>query len=356
MSNTMPRCRAIVLASSLAGVLAGCGSPDETSEAAPRSEALLALDPSASPAPSDEGGLEPSGAGMERARCPEPTLVEPGKFSLPELQEYRLSFTPDGNTAFFARGEILFPFSRQATIYLSRRRGGVWSEPEVAPFSGTYPDLDPFVSSDGKLLYFSSIRPVAGQERADVDLWVVSIEGDGFGAPENLGESVNSPADELYPTVTRNGDVYFASDRGDGMGSFDLWRTRRSQGAAEPENLGPTLNSPGLEFNPWVSAHGELLLFTRLDAPGGYGSGDLYGSVELGGGYLPPRNLGPCVNSVHDEYHASPRLERGELYFIRREVTPVEVPGEIYRLSLRDWLAGFPGAPDVLLEGLSQEL
>lgn len=269
--------------------------------------------------------------------------MEPGKLSLPELHEYRLSFTPDGNTAFFARGEVLFPISRQATIYLSRRESGVWSEPEIAPFSGTYPDLDAVVSSDGTLVYFSSIRPVAGVERSDLDLWVVPVEGDGFGEPVNLGADVNSPADELYPSVTVEGDVYFASDRSDGLGSFDLWRTRRSRGATEPENLGPVLNGPGLEFNPWISPHGELLLLTRLGAPDGYGLGDLYVSVELGNGFTTPRNLGPCVNTIHDEYHASPRLERGELYFIRREVAPVEVPGEIYRLSLRSWLAAFPG-------------
>jgi hypothetical protein len=350
MSNSVPHCRAIVLAARAAGLLAGCAAADVTPEPAPP---LAELQEPALEQPLEPERAPAAGAQPERARCPEPTLVEPGKFSLPALQEYRLSFTPDGNTAFFARGEMLFPFSRQATIYLSRRQDGVWSEPEVAPFSGTYPDLDPVVSSDGTLLYLSSIRPVDGVERSDVDLWVVPIEGEGFGEPVNLGSDVNSLADELYPSVTVEGDVYFASDRADGLGSFDLWRTRRSRGATQPENLGPALNGPGLEFNPWISAHGELLLFTQLDGPDGYGSGDLYVSVDLGSGFRPARNLGPCVNSVHDEYHASPRLETGDLYFIRREVAPVEVPGEIYRLSMRAWLASFPGAADVLPAGLA---
>ena len=125
-----------------------------------------------------------------------------------------------------------------------------------------------------------------------------------------------------------------------------------TQGATAPENLGPALNGAGLELNPWVSAHGDLLLLTRLNSPEGYGLGDLFVSVDLGSGFSAPRNLGPCVNTHHDEYHASPRLQTGELYFIRRESTPVEVPGEIYRLSLRDWLAGYPGAADVLPVGL----
>jgi hypothetical protein len=320
-----------------ASLFASCGPTDSlaTPPEPPEAEPAQPAEPAQELAP--DAGVAPA-----RTLCPEASIVEPGKLSLPELEEYRLSFSPDGNTAFFARGELLFPFSRQATIYLSRRVDGAWSEPEVAPFSGTYPDLDPVVSSDGSLLYFSSIRPVAGMERNDVDLWVVSIEGNGFGEPQNLGADVNSPADELYPSVTTDGDIYFASDRNDGLGSFDLWRTLRSQGATQPENLGSALNGAGFEFNPWVSAHGELLLFTKLGAAGGYGLGDLYASLDLGAGFLPARNLGPCINTVHDEYHASPRLEGAELYFIRRLVTPAEVPGDIYHVSLRDWLEGFP--------------
>lgn len=342
-----------MLALCVPGLLARCDSADSSAALAePRGAEL----PDAAPLSPErllEAGAD-AGPPPPMARCPAATLVEPGKFSLPELEEYRLSFTPDGNTAFFARGELLFPFSRQATIYVSRRQDGVWSAPEVAPFSGTYPDLDPVVSSDGTLVYFSSIRPVAGVERSDVDLWVVAIEDDGFGEPVNMGADVNSPADELYPSVTVEGDVYFASDRSDGLGSFDLWRTRRSQGATAPENLGPALNGTGLEFNPWISAHGELLLLTKLNSPDGYGLGDLYVSVDLGDGFLPPRNLGPCVNTLHDEYHASPLLQSGELYFIRREAAPLEIPGQIYRLSLREWLASFPGAADVLPSGLAR--
>lgn len=350
MSTLTAARQVFVLVCCAAGLAAGCEAAEPADRlVVPPGAALPDAGTPLAPAPPPEPALD---AG-EPARCPEASLVEPGTFSLPGQEEYRLSFSPDGNTAFFARGELLFPISRQSTIYLSRRVDGVWSEPEVAPFSGTYPDLDAVFSSDGTQVYFSSIRPVAGVERSDVDLWLVPVEGDGFGEPVNLGDDVNSPADELYPSVTVEGDVYFASDRSDGLGAFDLWRTRRSQGATAPENLGPVLNGAGLEFNPWISAHGELLLWTRLNAPDGYGLGDLYVSVDLGHGFLPPRNLGPCVNTQHDEYHASPRLESGELYFVRRQSTPVEVPGEIYRLSLRDWLASYPGAADVLPVGLA---
>src|SRR5688500_20191206 len=86
---------------------------------------------------------------------------------------------------------------RQATIYLTRRTGDQWSAPEVAPFSGTWSDIDPSVSPDGQRLYFSSIRPVDGQTRADIDIWVMERAGDGWSTPVRLGAEVNTAEEEL---------------------------------------------------------------------------------------------------------------------------------------------------------------
>lgn len=110
--------------------------------------------------------------------------------------------------------------SRQASIYETRFEGGTWATPQVASFSGTYSDLDPFVSPDGTQLYFSSIRPVNGEARGDADLWVVAWAGDGWGEPTRLGESVKSSYDKFYPSIDERGVLYFGSDRDfiDGVG------------------------------------------------------------------------------------------------------------------------------------------
>jgi hypothetical protein len=106
------------------------------------------------------------------ASCPEPELFEPGSFSLPEQHEYRVAFTPDGTTAFFGRSDEFFPESRQAALYMSERVAGSWSTPVVAPFSGVYPDLDPFVSSDGQRLYSRpSALWTASRERTRTSGW-----------------------------------------------------------------------------------------------------------------------------------------------------------------------------------------
>ncbi len=140
----------------------------------------------------------------------DPQIFSPGVISDAKWQ-WRITFTPDGRTAYFAESDGFFPGTRKATIYESRLRNGKWSEPTVAPFSGTYSDIDPFITPDGRRLYFSSIRPVDGAERTDLDLWMVEKLPNGWGAPANVGPQVNTAADELYASASSDGTLYFAS-------------------------------------------------------------------------------------------------------------------------------------------------
>lgn len=274
-------------------------------------------------------------AGGPAAAASGGSVLAPGVISS-DQEEWRISFTPDGRTAYFGRSADFFPVSRQATILMSRASAKGWSAPRVAPFSGQHPDIDPFVTADGRRLFWSSIRPVDGQSRADADLWMVERRRDGgWGEPRHLGAAVNSPADELYPTVTADGTLYFASDRPGGRGGWDIYRSRPGHdGRYGPaENLGAPVNTDGWEFNPLVV--GGLLLFTGLDRAGGYGAGDLWYSIAKDGAWAPPRNLGPAVNTALDEYHPSlsPALDR--LYFVRHDYDPW-VPGDIYTIPVRD--------------------
>lgn len=80
-------------------------------------------------------------------------------------EQWRIGFTSDGKTSIFAESAEFFPFTRKATIYVSQYVDGKWTTPVVAPFSGTCSDIDPFISPNGRRLYFSSIRPVEGVPR-----------------------------------------------------------------------------------------------------------------------------------------------------------------------------------------------
>src|SRR5690606_9433410 len=137
-------------------------------------------------------------------------IFAPGAIS-DERWQWRLTFTADGKTAYFAVSDSFFPFSRTASIFVSHQaRDGSWGEPRVAPFSGTHSDIDPFITPDGRRLYFSSNRPVAGRTKADFDIWYVERTPSGWGEPVHAGPNVNTELDELYPSATASGTLYFA--------------------------------------------------------------------------------------------------------------------------------------------------
>lgn len=279
---------------------------------------------------------------VTRVRPPDtPQVFAPGVISDARYQ-WRITFTPDGRTAYFTASEGFFPITRQATIYVSHLRGGAWSTPEVAPFSGQYADIDPFITPDGRRLYFSSIRPVNGVARGDVDVWMVERTPRGWSAPIHLGPEVNTPdADELYPSASADGTLYFASGPlfPQAGKHFDIYRAqRRGRGFAPRQALGAAINTQpvaggGLqdawEFNPEITPDGRTLVFASL-RPGGYGLGDLYVSHLRRGAWTPARNLGPLVNTAADEYHPTLSRDRRTLYFVRRAVPDT---GDFYHVA-----------------------
>jgi Tol biopolymer transport system component len=257
-------------------------------------------------------------------------------------EQWRITFTPDGRTAYFSESAGFFPFTRQATIYMSRRVSDRWSDPQVASFSGTFSDIDPFISPDGDRLYFSSIRPVAGVTRGDLDIWMVSRTAAGWGDAIRLGAEVNTEADELYPSASADGTLYFASGpRAPAAGRhWDIYRAASSpDGFTMRENLGAAVNtSPSSsdanlqsawDFNPEISVDGKTLVFTSLRP--GFGFGDLYASHLRDGAWTPAQNLGPAVNSAADEYHPTLSRDGEELYFVRRG----PAPGNFYVISTK---------------------
>lgn len=289
----------------------------------------LTTTPTAAPAPAV---LEAAGHGGNPHAVP--VVFAPGVIST-SVEEYHVSFTPDGRTVYFTRSDDFFPISRQATIMVSDLIDGAWTAPRVASFSGTYPDLDPFVSPDGNRIFFSSIRPVDGQPRLDADTWMVERRFDGtWSEPINLGPAVNSPVDDLYPSVDADGNLYFGSERAGGQGGWDIWRSRYVNGSWQTaENLGPNINSPYWDFNPWITADGRMLVFTSLNRPDGYGMGDIYVSHLHRGEWTPARNIGPPVNTAADEYHPAFSANMKEFYFVRHTYAPW-VPGDIYTVPV----------------------
>ncbi|TWI04982.1 WD40 repeat protein [Luteimonas cucumeris] len=277
-------------------------------------------------------------------QCPAVEKFAPGVISTDEHWEWRLTFTPTRLRAYWATSVGWWPGTReQAVIKTSYwRLGGGWTQPTVASFSGVHSDFDPFVSPDGLTLYFSSMRPVDGHEKGDMDLWMVRRTLHGWSDPVHLGHDVNADGyDELYSSIDLWGNLYFARVKAPiPTEDVEIWRSkRRSDGSFGPaEKLGAGVNTARRwEFNPEISPDGRTLLFARLDLPDdglpdqGHGFGDLYVSRLRHGEFGVAQNLGPCVNSAADEFHPTVLWERDMLYFAR----DIGVPSDFYRTPLQ---------------------
>ena len=291
-----------------------------------------------------------------------PELFAPGVVST-EDNEFGPAFLPDGNTLFFCRTG---PTRTQTQVILyTEKRGGKWTEPRVAPFSGRYNDIDPSVSPDGRRIVFGSSRPGGGREaaRVDYDLWAVDRTSSGWSEPRHLG-AVNSPGSETTTSIAADGTLYLASDRPGGKGRRDLYVARPVEGGGygEAQPLAG-LNTDSDDSNQWIAPDQSWMIFAS-DRPGGFGATDFYVTRrEAGGDWSAPKNLGEKINDAaavltplvdpSGEWllYASFRgfadkpLERAlDFAEFRRLIhAPGNGLGDIYRIPLRS--LGLPGAP-----------
>ena len=162
-------------------------------------------------------------------------------------------------------------------------------------------DAQPNISADGLSLFFVSNR--AGGS-GGLDLWLATRQtiDDSWGNPMNLGSSINSPSKDIQPTLSVDGlTLFFNSNRPGGSGDNDIWASTRETIAGEwgaPVNLGSTVNSPAKDDVGGISSDG-LALFFSSNRPGGWGDSDLWVTtrVALVGEWGAPVNLGVNVNS-----------------------------------------------------------
>ncbi len=252
----------------------------------------------------------------------EPTILVEGFISTP-INERDFALNPDGSEIYYT---ISTPQSSFQTIVFSRKgKNGKWSRPEVVSFAGTFSDLEPAFSADGKRLYFASNRPLHGNQPKDFDLWVVERNGNAWSEPKNLGTSVNTDSDEFYPSIAKSGNLYFTAQYNDGVGREDIFLAAWKNGQFEkPIALDTAINSKGYEFNAFVDSDEQFILFTGYGRKDDIGRGDLYMSVkDAQGKWLPAKNL-KALNSSRLDYCPYVSPDKTILFFTsERAALPV---------------------------------
>lgn len=180
-----------------------------------------------------------------------------GKWSKPEdvsggvntaYDEGACCFSADGREMFLTQCVTDPSYPRYAQIVKSSRSDAAWGKATEVKLTGdtlsSY--AHPAISPDGEWLYFTSDMPGG---KGGLDIWRVRITPAGYGGVENLGEPVNTPGDEAFPTFRPNGDLYFSSNGHPGLGGLDIFIAKVGKdGRYHLSHPGYPLNSQGDDF------------------------------------------------------------------------------------------------------------
>lgn len=215
--------------------------------------------------------------------CEKKTLVTwlqaqplPGKVN-GQWHEGPVAFTADGRTMYFTRshytghklGKDDSDISHLMMFRATLDDAGEWGDIRAFAFNGDdHSTGHPALSGDGRTLYFASDRPGG---HGGTDIWMSRDNGTGWGEPVNLGPTVNTPGNELFPTVNGN-TLYFASTAHQNMGGLDILSTRpHGDDWTTPENPGYPLNT----------VHDDFSFVMDTANNGGYLSSDRTGNDRI---------------------------------------------------------------------------
>jgi outer membrane protein OmpA-like peptidoglycan-associated protein/tetratricopeptide (TPR) repeat protein len=171
-----------------------------------------------------------------------------------------VAISSDGNTMYFGSESFNgkeFEKSKTTTtsqtikkgriyLYKATKQGDKWINIKALPINNkSYSVRNPSISKDGKTLYFSSDMPggLGGE-----DIWKVSVDGDSYGTPENLGKNINTEGNESFPFIADDNVLYFTSDSRPGFGGFDIYKVDMNK-PAEATNIGAPVNTERDDFS-----------------------------------------------------------------------------------------------------------
>jgi outer membrane protein OmpA-like peptidoglycan-associated protein len=190
-------------------------------------------------------------------------------------------FTKDGKTMYFTRNNQLGSKVKTDSldnvllkIYRARYNGKRWDEIEELPFNNNqYNCAHPALSPNEDYLYFSSDMPGTLGES---DLYRVAIEENSYGAPENLGNQINTLGRDTFPFITSDNVLIFSSDFRKGKGGLDLYYTDLKSTNKKVYTFGEPLNGPYDDFGLVYKVAERTGFLTSNRKEDNVGSDDIY--------------------------------------------------------------------------------
>jgi outer membrane protein OmpA-like peptidoglycan-associated protein len=204
-----------------------------------------------------------------------------------KYHESNAIFTKDMKTVYFTRNNYFQNHYGKDTLGWNNLKmyradvdqSGEWTNISPMPFNNdNYSVGHPALSTDESMLYFTSDMPGS---MGMTDIFSSTINTDGsYGAPMNLGSQVNTYGKEMFPYVSKKGNLYFSSDSRGGNGGLDVYMVPLSNKSVAPINLGSPINSSSDDFAFIIDNQKNNGYFSS-NRSGGHGDDDIYYFDEL---------------------------------------------------------------------------
>jgi peptidoglycan-associated lipoprotein len=181
----------------------------------------------------------------------QPVTIDDTEALNTEDNEGQAAFNENFSRMYFTRCSRDNLTENGCQIWVTSKQGRSWSEPIMVDLGGDSTSVfgHPAISPNETTLIFSSSRKGGAGGR---DLWIATRNSasENFTAPRNLGELINTPGDELFPTLRGDSVLYFASDGHPGMGGLDIFKSVKQENGTwgEPVNMKPPINTNADDF------------------------------------------------------------------------------------------------------------
>jgi len=186
-------------------------------------------------------------------------------------------------------------------VYLSVNTDGKWGVPQNIgrPVNTEYHDASIAISPDGQTIFLY-------KDDRNGDIFSSTFDGLKWGKPDDMGKNINTKDGETSISMTADGKmVYFTSNRPDGFGGFDIYKSEKGKKGkwGEAVNLGSVINTAYDEESPFIHPDGKTLYFSSR-GHAGMGDFDIFkSSLKPDGTWTEPENIGYPINTAFDDLY-----------------------------------------------------
>ena len=243
----------------------------------------------------------------------------------PDFDETDPWLAPDHRTLYFTRKPVGADWN-QGNIWMSRVQGdSMWGEPvNMFPFNNEGRNAVAHISQDERRVLLSSQYEYDGKHRGPgISLSVKNSEGAWKNPVNMIVKGLETEEEPVTCFLSKDEKILLMSmEKKEGYGDLDIYVSFNQDGNwTTPKNLGPDVNTFGMEFSPFLDEDGETLYFSSSGHPG-YGKTDVYMSKRTSNTWsqwTTPKNLGPRVNGFEWDGFYTPIRKDIHAYMASRD-------------------------------------